>query len=268
MDPILSSSLVGAGGGILSGIIGKIGNKKLIELQKKQWEREDTAIQRRVEDLRAAGLSPTLASGQGAASQPPSAGIEAAAGLQGRVSKGFETALMAQNYAKTVIDTDFAREKLQQEKHTTRAMEIMMDETKQIEGERVKTGRSVPLGQLTAEQALRQGIFESNTAELRREVEKYNLDIADLDYQFKKHYNEWKVEGYTRAEMELMSLWHALETARHQQGMTRDQAYMMWRNRQFYENFAGGRGISPVALGATLGGLHKGVSLGAGLLLP
>ena len=36
------------------------------DLQKKMFEREDTAIARRVADLRASGLSPVLAAGQGA----------------------------------------------------------------------------------------------------------------------------------------------------------------------------------------------------------
>lgn len=42
-----------------------------LSLQQKAWEREDTAVQRRKEDLLAAGMSPVLAAGQGAATSSP-----------------------------------------------------------------------------------------------------------------------------------------------------------------------------------------------------
>lgn len=44
---------------------------KQIEMQEKQWEREDNAVQRRAEDLEKAGLSKTLAAGSAAQASSP-----------------------------------------------------------------------------------------------------------------------------------------------------------------------------------------------------
>lgn len=73
IDPRITGSLIMAGGSILgSGISGGLNYL----LGRQQQKREDSAVQRRVRDLRRAGLSPVLAAGNPATSTPIKIGNE------------------------------------------------------------------------------------------------------------------------------------------------------------------------------------------------
>lgn len=76
------------------------------EMQQESWRREDNAVQRRVDDLGAAGLSPVLAAGSSAAASAPiSIGAPDHGDIQGNIRGAQEMVAMQKSIAKTEADT-------------------------------------------------------------------------------------------------------------------------------------------------------------------
>lgn len=185
MDPI-TSTLAGVGliGGGLSAFSGYKSNERNIELQRETnakneqmmregWARDDQAVWRRVQDLNAAGLSPTLAAGSAAASSSPikidspnSQDWGSAA-----IGSGVQGVLAASNAARTHIDVQ----------KTAAEVGKVNAETSNIEQTTAATEQNMKIQNIMT--AFQTKAIDAQTMKTRIEAAKadYEKKIAEID---------------------------------------------------------------------------------------
>lgn len=150
-------------------------------MQRKAWEREDTAVSRRVADLRAAGLSPTLAAGSAAASSAASILRPPQVNLENTLAALNMRAVKAQ-ISKTEADTRLTEAQAEGQGVANRYAKYMNPlkfEAQQLENQLRKLVNPETVFQAIKRSATMNVEYETALAE--RDLRRIGVDLARLD---------------------------------------------------------------------------------------